>query len=77
MYSIGLLVDAESAIKSLMQNAMVRALFVRCHVWFMLAGDSTEGVREGFRDWEPCLWQEMEKDKAVRRRLADLRRGRR
>lgn len=32
VYSIGLLVAAESAIKSLMQNAMVRALFVRCCV---------------------------------------------
>ncbi|RSM03268.1 hypothetical protein CDV31_010544 [Fusarium ambrosium] len=76
LYTLGLLIAAESTFKSLRQNAMVRALVVRCGSWLGIAFDSGKGIREGFNDWDPHLWQEMEKDKGVRRRLRDLGNGR-
>ncbi|UPL01140.1 hypothetical protein LCI18_012074 [Fusarium solani-melongenae] len=76
LYALGLLIAAESAFRSLRQNAMVRALAGRCLTWFGIAKNSGKSVREGYKDWDTHLWQEMEKDKAVRRRFRDMGNGR-
>ncbi|KAM5346014.1 hypothetical protein ACJ41O_011875 [Fusarium nematophilum] len=76
LYSVGVLTAAEYAFKGLMQNAMARALLARGCSWLRIVGVCGPGVREGFRDWEPRLWQEMEKDRGARRRLRGLYRGR-
>ncbi|RSL96791.1 hypothetical protein CEP52_011286 [Fusarium oligoseptatum] len=65
------LILAETILRAFKQHGMIRALLARCWPFGGEPG-AGGGVREGFRDWETRLWQEMEKDPAVQRYLAKL-----
>ncbi|KZL78152.1 phospholipid-translocating P-type ATPase [Colletotrichum tofieldiae] len=68
IWVLGMLLLVESTLRSFKQNSMIRTLIYRC--WpFQKETARGGGVREGFRDWEPRLWQEMEMDPAVDRIL--------
>ncbi|OHW98489.1 phospholipid-translocating p-type ATPase [Colletotrichum incanum] len=68
LWVLGMLLLVESTLRSFKQNSMIRTLLYRC--WpFKKEMARGGGVREGFRDWEPRLWQEMEMDPAVARIL--------
>ncbi|KAI5918884.1 hypothetical protein F4810DRAFT_689816 [Camillea tinctor] len=60
---LGILIIIEAGLKSFKQNHAVRAVMARCTS--RREEKVIEGVRDGFRPWEPRLWQETEKDPAV------------
>ncbi|KAL3291756.1 P-type ATPase [Colletotrichum asianum] len=64
----------EMATQALKQSHVLRAWLSRC--WSSEHNNEKKGggVREGFKDWEPRLWQEMEKEPGVMSVLAQLRR---
>ncbi|KAH6982444.1 hypothetical protein EDB80DRAFT_592698, partial [Ilyonectria destructans] len=66
IWVLGVLMLMESVLRGFKQNVLIRAWLSRC--WHR--GEKARrggGVREGFSDWEPRLWQEMEKDASVER----------
>ncbi|KAI8711636.1 Phospholipid-transporting ATPase [Fusarium sp. LHS14.1] len=65
------LILVETILRSFKQHGLLRALLARCWPFGSQPGVGG-GVREGFRDWETRLWQEMEKDPVVQRHLAKL-----
>ncbi|RSL59495.1 hypothetical protein CEP53_005775 [Fusarium sp. AF-6] len=65
------LILVETIIRAFKQHGLVRALLARCWPFGGEPG-AGGGIREGFRDWETRLWQEMEKDPVVQRYLAKL-----
>ncbi|RSL91781.1 hypothetical protein CEP51_000125 [Fusarium floridanum] len=65
------LILVETILRAFKQHGLVRALLARCWPFGGEPG-AGGGVREGFRDWETRLWQEMEKDPVVERYLAKL-----
>ncbi|WYZ41964.1 hypothetical protein EsH8_V_000859 [Colletotrichum jinshuiense] len=72
IWVLGMLMLVESTLRSFKQNSMIRTLVYRC--WpFEKKKATGGGVREGFQDWEPRLWQEMETDPAVVRILENPR----
>jgi hypothetical protein len=65
--AVGALLLMEMLSRTLLQNHALRTWFSRC--WSSSASANKRrggGVREGFNPWEPRLWQEMEKDPAVK-----------
>ncbi|KAH8777536.1 hypothetical protein F5883DRAFT_543640 [Diaporthe sp. PMI_573] len=65
--AVGALLLMEMLSSTLLQNHALRTWFSRC--WSSSASANKRrggGVREGFNPWEPRLWQEMEKDPAVK-----------
>lgn len=65
------LILVEAILRAFKQHGLFCALLARCWPFGSEPGVGG-GVREGFRDWETRLWQEMEKDPAVQRYLAKL-----
>ncbi|KAK2749706.1 phospholipid-transporting atpase [Colletotrichum kahawae] len=64
----------EMATQALKQSHVLRALASRCRSSESNMENKGGGVREGFKDWEPRLWQKMEKDSGVNNVLSQLRR---
>ncbi|KAF4932706.1 putative phospholipid-transporting ATPase [Colletotrichum fructicola] len=64
----------EMATQALKQSHVLRAWLSRCWSSEHDTEKKGGGVREGFKDWEPRLWQEMEKEPGVMSVLAQLRR---
>ncbi|KAF4778686.1 P-type ATPase [Colletotrichum scovillei] len=64
----------EMATKALRQSHVLRAWLSRCWSSNERVDGKGGGVREGFNDWEPRLWQEMERDTSVKRVLHGLSR---
>ncbi|KAM0186114.1 hypothetical protein ACHAPI_011892 [Fusarium lateritium] len=76
LYTLGILIAVESVLKALNQNAMARALVCRGLSCVGIARRSKASVREGFKEWDTALWQEMEKDRDVRKSIRDMANGR-
>ncbi|KAF6811206.1 phospholipid-transporting atpase [Colletotrichum sojae] len=70
---LGFLSLMEMGSKALKQSHVLRAWLSRCWSSESRTERRGGGVREGFKDWEPRLWQEMEKDSGVDGVLAVLR----
>ncbi|KAM5349842.1 hypothetical protein ACJ41O_006347 [Fusarium nematophilum] len=71
VWVLGTLLLMEFILRSFKQHDLIRAFLARCWPFGGEPGVGG-GVREGFRDWETRLWQEMEKDPAVQKRLEKL-----
>ncbi|KAI9150845.1 putative phospholipid-transporting ATPase [Paramyrothecium foliicola] len=64
IWSLGALMLMEIVLRTAKQNRFVRLGL--SWVWALVGKSETGGgVRPGFQDWEPRLWQEMENDPAV------------
>ncbi|WQF77387.1 Putative P-type ATPase, subfamily IV, P-type ATPase, A domain superfamily, HAD superfamily [Colletotrichum destructivum] len=71
IWTLGALLLIELTLRSFKQNSMIRSAIYRC--WpFEKKTAIGGGVRNGFRDWELRLWQEMETDPAVAKILKRL-----
>ncbi|TID03927.1 putative phospholipid-transporting ATPase [Colletotrichum higginsianum] len=69
--TFNMLLLMELTLRSFKQNSMIRSAIYRC--WpFEKKTAIGGGVRNGFRDWELRLWQEMETDPAVAKILERL-----
>lgn len=62
----------EMVLKALEQSHVLRAALWRCWQSSEKVEKKGGSVREGFADWEPTLWQEMEKDSGVQAVLDKL-----
>ncbi|KAH8788465.1 hypothetical protein F5883DRAFT_479211 [Diaporthe sp. PMI_573] len=72
IFVLALLYFMEMLFRSFKQSHALRAWFSRCWSSGRQIEKRGGGVREGFTDWEPRLWQEMEKDPSVKRVLGQL-----
>ncbi|KAL0929774.1 phospholipid-transporting atpase [Colletotrichum truncatum] len=72
LLALAILYFIEMAARAYKQNYAMRSWVSR----FWVSGRQLEkrggGVREGFKDWEPRLWQEMEQDASVQQVIKKL-----
>lgn len=67
VWVLGFLVFFEITLKACKQSALLRSVVGRCLPF--LGGGDGGGVRRGFKDWETRLWQEIEQDTSISRKL--------